>query len=380
MKQKKYEFADVRFGELWLKGSNRGNFIAQLISNMEAALQGESYSRIERLRDRLLVFFSADSNAKAITSKLSKVFGISLVFLGVKCQPALESMLQSVAILSEGKKNVKIEARRSYKLHGFSSVDMRDYIIGKAAEHGIVPERNSRNCVYVDALKDFAIVSDFRLKGSGGLPVGSSGSAVVLISGGIDSPLAAYLTMKRGLRPIYVHFHTFPDNRQAAESKMGSIFAKLSEYGLPAATYYVPSHIFQAYAASAPQRYELVLFKRFIYEFAMKVARREGAGAIATGESLGQVASQTLKNLYATQHGIDMLFFRPLIGMDKQEITDMSSRIGLYGYSIMKYRDVCSIRVRNPTTGAGTSAVNALYAKYKLAAALDETASKSLRL
>ncbi|MCL5007200.1 MAG: tRNA 4-thiouridine(8) synthase ThiI [Candidatus Marsarchaeota archaeon] len=380
MKQKKYEFADVRFGELWLKGSNRGNFIAQLISNMEAALQGESYSRIERLRDRLLVFFSADSNAKAIASKLSKVFGISLVFLGVKCQPALESMLQSVAILSEGKKNVKIEARRSYKLHGFSSVDMRDYIIGKAAEHGIVPERNSRNRVYVDALKDFAIVSDFRLKGSGGLPVGSSGSAVVLISGGIDSPLAAYLTMKRGLRPIYIHFHTFPDNRQAAESKMGSIFAKLSEYGLPAATYYVPSHIFQAYAASAPQRYELVLFKRFIYEFAMKVARREGAGAIATGESLGQVASQTLKNLSATQHGIDMLFFRPLIGMDKQEITDMSSRIGLYGYSIMKYRDVCSIRVRNPTTGAGASAVNALYAKYKLAAALDETASKSLRL
>ena len=380
MKQGKYEFADVRFGELWLKGSNRGNFIAQLISNMEAALQGESYSRIERLRDRLLVVFNAESDQRMIASKLSKVFGISLVFLGIKCKPSLQDMLKAVASISEGKKDIRIEARRSFKLHGFSSVEMRDYIIGKAAGHGIAPERNSRNHVYVDALKDFAIVSDFRIKGSGGLPVGSSGSAVVLISGGIDSPLAAYLTMKRGLRPTYVHFHTFPDNRQAAESKMGSIFAKLSEYGLPAATYYVPSHIFQAYAASAPQRYELVLFKRFIYEFAMKTARREGAGAIATGESLGQVASQTLKNLSATQHGIDALFFRPLIGMDKQEITDMSSRVGLYRYSIMKYRDVCSIRVRNPATGASAPMINALYKKYGLADALEETASKSLRL
>jgi thiamine biosynthesis protein ThiI len=184
--------------------------------------------------------------------------------------------------------------------------------------------------------------------------------------------------MKRGLRPIYVHFHTFPDNRKAEESKMGLIFAKLSEYGLPEATYYVPSHIFQAYAASASQKYELVLFKRFIYEFALKVAHTEGAGAIATGESLGQVASQTLKNLSATQHGIDLLFFRPLIGMDKQEITDMSSGIGLYAYSIMKYRDVCSIKVKSPSTGSGASTINALYKKYKLADALEETASKAL--
>lgn len=380
MKQRRYEFADVRFGELWLKGSNRGNFIAQLISNMEAALHGESYSRIERLRDRLLVVFNAESDARRIASKLSKVFGISLVFLGIKCEPTLEDMLKAVSSISNGKKSVRIEARRSYKLHGFSSVDMRDYIISNAAKHGIAPERNSRNRIYVDALKDSAIVSDFRLKGAGGLPVGSSGSAVVLISGGIDSPLAAYLTMKRGLRPLYIHFHTFPDNEQAAKSKMISIFAKLSEYGLPIATYYVPSHIFQAYAASAPQRYELVLFKRFIYEFALKVVRSEGAGAIATGESLGQVASQTLKNLSATQHGIDVLFFRPLIGMDKQEITDMSSRIGLYQYSIMKYRDVCSIKARNPATGTSASSINALYKKYKLADALEETASKSLKL
>ena len=123
-----------------------------------------------------------------------------------------------------------------------------------------------------------------------------------------------------------------------------------------------------------------MLFKRFIYEFALKVVRSEGAGAIATGESLGQVASQTLKNLSATQHGIDVLFFRPLIGMDKQEITDMSSRIGLYQYSIMKYRDVCSIKARNPATGTSASSINALYKKYKLADALEETASKSLKL
>lgn len=376
----KYEIVDVRFGELWLKGENRDRFVRQLILNIEAALSAEEYSSIEKLRDRLIIRLSDGSNCMRISSILSNVFGISSIYLGTICEPSLDAMLSASRPLLARKKSFRVEARRSYKLHKFTSIEMRDHMVRNQEKLGCRAEASSRNMLYIDALKDFAILSNHMVKGAGGLPVGSSGTAVALLSGGIDSPLAAYMAMKRGLRLVYVHFHAFPDNKKAAESKISSIISTLSACGQPIASYYVPSHIFQAHAASANSRYELLVFKRFMYEFASRIAVKEGANAIVTGESLGQVASQTVSNLSATQSGINLLMFRPLIGMDKQEIIDTASRIGTYKYSVMPYRDVCSIKIRRPATSASANTIDALYKRLKMGVALDETLAKSARV
>ncbi|MEM3841487.1 MAG: tRNA uracil 4-sulfurtransferase ThiI [Candidatus Micrarchaeaceae archaeon] len=374
-----YQIIDIRYGELWLKGKNRPRFINQLVSNIEEALKGEEYSNIEKLRDRIIIRLLKSSNGKRMLSKLSKVFGISAIYLGITCAPTLEAMLAASSTLASRKKSIRIEARRSYKLHSFTSIDIRNYIMQNQDRLSSRADSSSHNKLYIDALKHFAIVSDTMEKGAGGLPVGSSGTAVALLSGGIDSPLAAYMAMKRGLRLVYVHFHAFPDNSSAMKSKISSIIKVLSEYGSPKAVYYVPSHIFQAYAASAKSKYELLIFKHFIYVFASAVAARENAKAIVTGESLGQVASQTVENLLATQNGVEMLILRPLIGMDKQEIIDMASRIGTYRYSIMQYRDVCSIKSRRPATSASASAVSSLYKKLKMDLAVGQSLAKATK-
>ena len=173
----------------------------------------------------------------------------------------------------------------------------------------------------------------------------------MLLSGGIDSPVAAWYAMKRGMQPIYVHIHSFQNADEAMKGKIPVLIKTLSGFHPRYSAYFVPSHIFQA-ASMGLGKYELVMMKTFFLRLAEQVALKEGAHAIFTGESLGQVASQTAENIEAEQFGLKVPVLRPLIGYDKEEIIKVARAIGTYDQSITQYRDVCSMNAKNPVTNS----------------------------
>ncbi len=366
------EIIIVRFGELWLKGANRSQFVSRLMGNVKASLEGEAYSEIRNEYDRFVIYLSSKSNTRSIESKLSKVAGISNVSRGAISRNEIQDIIAKAKALNADMESVRIEAHRSYKISEFNS---RDVISGflKAKDLGFGLDMSSKKIIYVNVTKDHSLIYMDKIHGIGGLPVGTSGKAVVLLSGGIDSPVASFCAMKRGLEPIYLHMHTFPKNNAAMKSKIPRIISVLSGFYPGSRSYYAPAHIFQASVAGIPAKYELVLFKKFMYRLAGRIAKDEGAKAIVTGESLGQVASQTVENLTSSQQGIDTLIVRPLIGMNKDEIINKAVEIGTYGLSIQEYRDVCSIKIRNPATKTKPVMIEKLYERYKLPDALDRT-------
>jgi thiamine biosynthesis protein ThiI len=238
-------------------------------------------------------------------------------------------------------------------------------------------DKNSKRTLYINVAKDNAFLYTKKINGIGGLPVGTSGKAVILLSGGIDSPVASFLAMKRGIEPIYLHFYAFQDYKKVAESKIPKIANKLLKYSNTAKVYYAPAHLFQIATMKIPIKYELVLFKRFMYKYAEAVAKKEDAKAIVTGESVGQVASQTIDNMQATQHGIKTLILRPLTGMDKIEIIRKAEELDTFNLSIEAYRDVCSIKIKNPTTKADFGSIDKFYQSCKLSEVLRKTMKMS---
>ncbi len=346
------ELIIVHFGELWLKGGNRDYYIRLLERNIREQLAGEDFS-LQRNFDRLALRPGKGSDADKIIAKLKKVFGISAIELSVVAKPELDEIVSTAKkMLSRRPRaaSIRIDSHRSYKQLPFTSVDIVDSLKKTADKLGIEPKpKEYERKLSISVTKDAAFLTLNRERGAGGLPVGSSGKAVILISGGIDSPVAAWYAMKRGLEPVYLHVHAFRDNREAERSKLSMIISKLAEFHPHSKTYFIPSYVFQA-NSSRFGKYELVLLKAFMLRIAEKVALREEADMIVTGESLGQVASQTSSNMAAEQQGIRLPVMRPLFGFDKEEIIAMAKKIGTFEESIKPYRDVCSINSRNPKT------------------------------
>ncbi len=259
-----------------------------------------------------------------------------------------------------------MEVKRSYKGLKYNSQELVSSFLKNKKKFPFILDRESEKELRINLTKDGAVITQEKMKGPGGLPVGSSGKCIVLISGGIDSPVASIFAMKRGLAPIYLHVHAFPKNDSAQKSKMKEEISLLKEYYVNSKSYFIPSYLFQAATLKTPKEYELVLFKKFLYKLAEKVGGEEKADVIVTGESLGQVASQTVKNLIASEKDISLLVVRPLITFDKQEIINEAKRLGTYEISIKKYPDVCSFRAENPSTGAKEEFINKLYKQCKL--------------
>jgi thiamine biosynthesis protein ThiI len=370
----------IHFGEIWLKGENRKMFIKTLERNIGSSLKGESYSELENDRDRLLLHLDKKSNSDHIKARLSKVFGISWIASTMSVKSDMKSIVAGVVKASKGRP-VRVEAHRASKSTDFTSYDIVSNLIKLAGKSKkIRMDKDAEETVYVSVKSDITYISFDKTKGAQGLPVGSSGKAVILLSGGIDSPVSAFYAMKRGLEPIYLHVHGFSSNKAKELSKIKETVKVLSSHSASSAIYYVPAHVFQAHTMSVDRKYELVLFKRFMYRLAERVAHEERADCIVTGESLGQVASQTIENLEATSFGIKSFVMRPLIGMDKQEIVDMAKRIGTFELSIKPYKDVCSISVKRPALRARRSQVDRLYSESGMGEALEQTISKSSKV
>jgi len=356
----------VHYGELWLRGKNRQRYINQLKANLKSLLAGEAYS-IDREYDRIILKPSDEASTNNILKKLGYLFGISSFNLAYEAEPNIDS-ITSVAkdlLFSRGYKKIKIFAHRSYKGLSFNSLDIINEVSKVAKSIGIEPSLHGYDgTLFINVTKKHAYIYDKSIKGLGGLPVGTSGKGIILFSGGIDSPVGAWFAMKRGVVPVYLHVHQFADLNMLKESKIPMLLAKLSPFskGLKPLVYYIPAHYFTVAVAKADKhgRYSHVLFKAFLFKLAELIAKKEGAKLIFTGESLGQVSSQTPSNIAASEANVSMPILRPLIGFDKEEIIGIARKIGTYELSIRPYPDVCVINARKPSTNADVKIIKEL--------------------
>jgi thiamine biosynthesis protein ThiI len=372
-----YDCIAVHHGELWMRKRNRGSFVSALQRNITTALREEKHDGVKNANDRFLIMLSSKSDTTAIMNKLRYVFGVSWFAPAVMAPNSIDGIVAATAaLLKRSKKSRRIIANRSFKEVSFTSEQIVHELLKKREKMRLNIDKESESLMMINVTKDGTIICDGKERGLGGLPVGTSGKALVLLSGGIDSPVAAYYAMKRGLSVSYLHMHMYPTGEEAERGKIRELVRALSKYSGKTRIFYAPSHPFLSYIMDSSRKYELILFKRFLLDLAANIAKKEGIDVIITGESLGQVASQTLGNLISESADLDAFIMRPLIGMDKQEIIDIAKRIDTYDLSIRKYKDVCSINTVNPPTSTKPEAIVSLYKKSHLPKAIKTTMDK----
>ncbi|MGI0141539.1 MAG: tRNA uracil 4-sulfurtransferase ThiI [Candidatus Micrarchaeales archaeon] len=381
MTEKDYKKAIlIHFGELWLRGDNRRTYIELAKRNIALQL-GLKSNQIKEQYDKLLIPIEKGMKVDKLLDKLQYVIGISNYAVSYSTKPDLKSISKlAESILKEMKKgsakNIRIESSRAYKAHKFTSKQIVSSLIKIVIKRGLEPDIDAKDSrLFVKVYKDIAFISYGRSNGVTGLPVGSSGKAVIMLSGGIDSPVASWYAMRRGAAPIYLHLHGYPTNAMAEKSKIPKILKELSKYYPRYKVYYMPAHIFQLALSKIDNKYEPILLKALLFRASEKIAAEEGAGAIITGESLGQVASQTMANLSASQQDIELPILRPLIGFDKQEIILAARKINTYDLSIQAYKDVCSINTTNTVTNASREKIGKLLKEMKI----DKIVERSLK-
>ena len=345
------EIVLAKYGEIALKGLNKRVFEKQLMDHIRTALAPLGQVRYQIAQSTIFVEPSEEIPLDQVMERLRKVFGLaSLCRCGIcgKEMGAIEEFAGDY--LSEQltfAATFKVEAKRSDKAFPLKSPEICDQVGGALLErypHLRVDVHNPDVTVTVE-IRDFgACVHAGKLPGAGGMPVGSAGKGALLLSGGIDSPVAGYMMAKRGLQLDAVHFYSYPYTSERAKNKVIDLAKLLTAYCGPIRLHVVPfTHIQEEIRRACPEDLFTLVMRRFMMRIAQEVARRNGCDALVTGESLGQVASQTLKALGVTDSVCDMPVFRPVIGMDKEEIVTISRKIGTFETSILPYEDCCTV-------------------------------------
>ncbi|ORX24041.1 tRNA 4-thiouridine(8) synthase ThiI [Thermoanaerobacterium sp. PSU-2] len=338
----------IKYGELALKGDNRAFFENKLVRNIKEALKSFDGVKVEKTHGRIYVETSND--AKEAIDKLRKVFGIVGITIAKKVELDLNAIYDSAIEIMRhhSNKSFKVETRRPNKSFPYESIELSRMIgseILKNIDDVHVDVHNPDVVLNVEIREKAYLYSD-TVEGIGGMPLGTNGKAVVLLSGGIDSPVAAWMMMKRGVEIEAVYFHSPPYTQERAKDKVIDLCKKLSEYGQDVYLHVVNFTDFQlAIYDKCPPKLTTIIMRRMMMRVAENIALKYGAKALITGESLGQVASQTIESLYCTNAVTHMPVFRPLIGMDKSEIVEISKKIGTYDISIRPYEDCCTIFV-----------------------------------
>jgi thiamine biosynthesis protein ThiI len=343
----------VRYGELALKGKNRDQFERALIDNIKAATESISPLRVERRRGRLLVF--PERRIEQVGARLQEVFGIrslSLAFRAPSDSDAIVSVARNVlnATLqrypADARISFRVQTSRADKSFCMNSSELDRYvadrILGDPRLH--VRLKDPELALGIEVRGGSSYVFAGKLPGPGGLPVGTLGRAMCLISGGIDSPVAAYLAMKRGCEVSFVAFHSPPYLGDGSVKKVTDLVRALARYQRRTTLHVVPfTDIQVAVASQAAEPYRTVLYRRSMQRCAAALAESEGARALVTGESLGQVASQTLENMACIGAATDLLVLRPLLSYDKEEIVRLARRIGTFEISSRPEPDCCTV-------------------------------------
>ncbi|HXZ25614.1 MAG TPA: tRNA uracil 4-sulfurtransferase ThiI, partial [Nitrospiria bacterium] len=325
----------VHYHELALKGRNRPRFLARLTANLRRATKGLGVAAIRALPGRVVLDLGEGADGDAVGRRVAEVFGVANYSLCRREATTLEALKTSVADAIAGQTfgTFRISARRGDKTYSMTSMELNE-ALGRHVQ-SLRPVRVDLNepelTIHVEVLEREALVYTGKRPGPGGLPVGVSGKVVVLLSGGIDSPVAACRMMQRGCRVSFVHFHSHPFLSRASQEKTVELAQQLARYQGASRLYLVAfGELQRQVVLGAPAPLRVVLYRRLMMRIAAELAGRERAGALVTGESLGQVASQTLENLQVVDEAAPLLVLRPLIGMDKQEIIDQAKRIGTY--------------------------------------------------
>ncbi len=342
----------VKNGELVLKGLNRNSFEDVLIKNMKRHLSDIGKFKFTKSQSTIMVEPESDeTDLDDATEALKKVFGIAALSRAAVCEKDINDIIKTAKNYLEDElltaKTFKVEAKRSDKKFPLNSPQICRELGGqilKAFHHLKVDVHNPDIVVTVEIRDRFAFVRGNNIKGAGGMPTGTSGRAAVLISGGIDSPVAAYMMAKRGIELISVHFASPPYTSELAEMKVMELLKKVAAYSGTITTYVVPfTEIQEAIRDYCPEDYFTLVMRRIMMKISEEIAKSQNCMALITGESVGQVASQTIYALGCTDNATNMPVFRPCIGMDKEEIIKISRNIDTFETSIQPYEDCCTV-------------------------------------
>ena len=361
-RQTRHRVCLVHYHEIGLKGHNRKKFEQQLISNIEALIQ-DSTVRIRRISGRICLFMedgSSFEDACSLADQIAGVPGIARVSSGYRCAQDLEEMYETacMALNDVGEFHTfKVQARRNHTDFAIDSMQPNQLVgaaLCRAFPDKKVAMKNPDVEVRVEVIQGSTYIYGRSIPGIGGLPVGSAGKAICLLSSGIDSPVATWRIARRGATCIGVHFSGRPETSATSEYLVQDIAEVLERTGCFARLYIVPIGTYQReISALAPPELRVILYRRLMFRIAERIANREGAKALVTGESLGQVASQTMDNMLVVNQSVSIPIYRPLVGFDKIEIINEAQKLGTFEISSQDAPDCCTLFMpRNPETHA----------------------------
>ena len=339
----------IRYSEIYLKGKNRGFFERAFETNLRRAIECFEAELI-RQSGRYLVQNFAEEETDEIIEKLKKVFGLHTLSLAYETSSDIEAIFDAAKLLSREEGTFKVESHRGDKKYPLTSVEISKKLGGMLLDHGKgkltvdVHNPSFKICVDIRELGRALVFGEF-IEGANGMPVGTAGKGLLLLSGGIDSPVAGYMMAKRGMKIDCLHFHSYPYTNMQAKEKVVDLAKILSEYTCGTKLYTVKvTHIQEQIHEKCKPELMITLLRRFMYRIAERHALRIKAQCLITGESLGQVASQTIEGMTSSNSVVEKLpVLRPLVGFDKNEIIDRSVKMGAYETSILPFEDCCTV-------------------------------------
>lgn len=375
-----YDHILIRYGELGLKGKNQKQFIIQLQQNIKNAIRPFTNARITRTYGRMYVVLNGEE-PEPIIEELKKVFGIYSLSLAIKAENDEASIKEAALRALQKEKNAKtfkVSVRRANKQFPIGSQEMNQ-ILGahllKNTTGFTVDVHHPDVEIRVEIRERATYITSTIIPGAGGLPVGTGGKALLLLSGGIDSPVAGYHVMKRGVQLEMIHFHSPPFTSERAKQKVLDVTRVLTKYGGSIKVHLVPfTKLQQEIFKQTPERYGMTIMRRMMLRISEAVCERNDILAMVTGESVGQVASQTLASLHSINDVTNMPVLRPLISFDKEQIIEHAKEIGTYDISIRPYEDCCTIFVpKSPVTNPKRDKVRLVESEFHYEPLLQET-------
>ena len=353
----------VHYGEIGLKGKNRSFFEKKLAQNIKLSLKGMGCAEVRRIYGRILVMLQPEANVAAIQERLGKVMGIAHFELALAAEQTINAIQDAALELVKDRqfKTLKVETKRANKRFPLTSPEISAMVgahllsaTGASADMHTPDLRCN-----IEIVDEAAYIYVEKIRGVGGLPVGASGKVLVMLSGGIDSPVAAWRMMKRGVKALFIHFYSYPYTDKASLEKVEELAEILATWNYRTQIYLVPfAEVQREIVTQTPAPFRVILYRRMMVRIAQQIAETVKAECLVTGESLGQVASQTLGNLRVIEEIAEIPILRPLIGDDKVEIMELAEQIETFEISTLPHDDCCSLFVpKHPATNASLEAV-----------------------